>query len=228
MSIYDSLLQIPLFKGLDINSFNEIIEKYRVEFLSFEKDSVIISAGEECDCFKFVISGSVKMEFISESVKIKLYQTISAPNDILSNYALGNNFYPASVTACEENTGILSINKQDFLSIVQEHRVILLNYLISLSRKSQTPFEAYNLIAVDNIRAKFAFWVLFFTDYRATDIYINAKQRDMYFFFGAQRSLFISVLDEMKEKGILDYSPNGITVFDRNLLRLYYRDNCEG
>ena len=132
MSIYDSILQIPLFRGLSIDSFNEIIEKYKFEFLSYNKDSVIISAGEECDSFKFVISGSVKSELTSEKVKIKLYETISAPNDIVSNCAMGNNFYPVSVVACCDNTGILKIDKQSFLSIMQEHRVILLNYLIYL------------------------------------------------------------------------------------------------
>lgn len=226
MSIYDSLLQLPLFKGLTIESFNEIIEKYRFEFLSYNKDSVIINAGEECNCFKFVISGSVRSEFINDKVKIKIYETISAPNDIISNYAVGNNIFPISVVATDDNTGILAIDKQDFLSIMQEHRVVMLNYLILLSRKSQIPFEAYNQIATDNIRAKFALWILYFTNYNSTDIVIKAKFRDLYLFFGAQRGAFNSVLGEMKEMGIIDFSVKEIFVLDRRLLMSYYRDVC--
>lgn len=227
MSIYDSLLQLPLFKGLTIESFNEIIEKYRFEFLSYNKDSVIINAGEECNCFKFVISGSVRSEFINDKVKIKIYETISAPNDIISNYAVGNNIFPISVVATDDNTGILAIDKQDFLSIMQEHRVVMLNYLILLSRKSQIPFEAYNQIATDNIRAKFALWILYFTNYNSTDIVIKAKFRDLYLFFGAQRGAFNSVLEEMKEMGIIDFSVKEIFVMDRRLLMSYYRDVCD-
>ena len=227
MSIYDSLLQLPLFKGLTIESFNEIIEKYRFEFLSYNKDSVIINAGEECNCFKFVISGSVRSEFINDKVKIKIYETISAPNDIISNYAVGNNIFPISVVATDDNTGILAIDKQDFLSIMQEHRVVMLNYLILLSRKSQIPFEAYNQIATDNIRAKFALWILYFTNYNSTDIVIKAKFRDLYLFFGAQRGAFNSVLEEMKEMGIIDFSVKEIFVLDRRLLMSYYRDVCD-
>ena len=227
MSIYDSLLQLPLFKGLTIESFNEIIEKYKFEFLSYNKDSVIINAGEECNCFKFVISGSVRSEFINDKVKIKLYETISAPNDIISNYAVGNNIYPISVVAADDNTGILVIDKQDLLSIMQEHRVVMLNYLILLSRKSQIPFEAYNQIATDNIRAKFALWILYFTNYNSTDIVIKAKFRDLYLFFSAQRGAFNSVLEEMKELGIIDFSAKEIFVLDRKLLMSYYRDVCD-
>ena len=226
MSIYDSLLQLPLFKGLTIESFNEIIEKYRFEFLSYNKDSIIINAGEECNCFKFVISGSVRSEFINDKVKIKIYETISAPNDIISNYAVGNNIFPISVVATDDNTGILAIDKQDFLSIMQEHRVVMLNYLILLSRKSQIPFEAYNQIATDNIRAKFALWILYFTNYNSTDIVNKAKFRDLYLFFGAQRGAFNSVLEEMKEMGIIDFSVKEIFVLDRRLLMSYYRDVC--
>ena len=227
MSIYDSLLQLPLFKGLTIESFNEIIEKYRFEFLSYNKDSIIINAGEECNCFKFVISGSVRSEFINDKVKIKIYETISAPNDIISNYAVGNNIFPISVVAADDNTGILAIDKQDFLSIMQEHRVVMLNYLILLSRKSQIPYEAYNQIATDNIRAKFALWILYFTNYNSTDIVIKAKFRDLYLFFGAQRGAFNSVLEEMKEMGIIDFSVKEIFVLDRRLLMSYYRDVCD-
>ena len=227
MSIYDSLLQIPLFKGLSIESFNEIIEKYKFEFLSYDKGSVIIKAGEECNCFKFVISGSVRSEHVNEKVKIKLYETISAPNDIISNYALGNNIYPVSVYAEDDNTGILVVDKQDFLSIMQEHRVVMLNYLILLSRKGQIPFEAYNKIATDNIRAKFALWVLYFTNYNSSDIMIKAKFRDLYLFFGAQRGAFNSVLEEMRELGIIDFSVKDIRVLDRKLLMSYYREICD-
>ena len=107
-----------------------------------------------CDCLKFIISGNVRSEYINEKVKIKLFETITAPNNIASNCLMGNNNYSVSVYACCDNTGVLVIDKQDFISIMQEHRVVLLNYLIDLSRKSQTPFEAYNQIASDNIRAK--------------------------------------------------------------------------
>ena len=227
MSIYDSLLQIPLFKGLSIEAFNEIIEKYKFEFLSYDKGSAIINAGEECNCFKFVISGSVRSEFINEKIKIKLYETISAPNDIISNYALGNNVFPVSVFAEDDNTGILVVDKQDFLSIMQEHRVVMLNYLILLSRKSQIPYEAYNQIATDNIRAKFALWVLYFTNYNSSNITIKAKFRDLYLFFGAQRGAFNSVLEEMKELGIIEYSLKEIQILDRKELMRYYREVCE-
>ena len=227
MSIYDSLLQIPLFKGLSIETFNEIIEKYKFEFLSYNKGSVIINSGEECNCFKFVISGSVRTEFINEKIKIKLYETISAPNDIISNYALGNNIFPVSVFAEDDNTGILVIDKQDFLSIMQEYRVVMLNYLILLSRKSQIPYEAYSKIATDNLKAKFALWVLYFTNYNSSNIVIKAKFRDLYLFFGVQRGAFNSVLEEMKELGIIDFSVKEINILDRKKLMTYYREICE-
>ena len=227
MSIYDSLLQIPLFKGLSIETFNEIIEKYKFEFLSYNKGSVIINSGEECNCFKFVISGSVRTEFINEKIKIKLYETISAPNDIISNYALGNNIFPVSVFAEDDNTGILVIDKQDFLSIMQEYRVVMLNYLILLSRKSQIPYEAYSKIATDNVKAKFALWVLYFTNYNSSNIVIKAKFRDLYLFFGVQRGAFNSVLEEMKELGIIDFSVKEINILDRKKLMTYYREICE-
>ena len=102
---------------------------------------------------------------------------------------------------------------------------------LTSSRKGiffQTEYFAGNQIASDNIRAKFAFWVLYFTSYNSSEIVIKAKLRDIYMFFGVQRSLFNSMLDELKGLGIIDFSSKEICILDRNLLRLYYRQNCEG
>ncbi len=227
MSIYDSLLQIPLFTGLSIESFNEIIEKFKFDFLNYNKNNIIIKKGEECNEIRFVISGSVRTELISKNVKIKLIETISAPNDILSNHIVGNNLSPISIWAAEDNTGIMVINKNDFLSIVQKYRTVLLNYLIFLSRKSQTAIENFDNVSADNFRAKFAYWVLYHTNYNSKDIAVIGKHRDIYSFFGVQRTIFCNVIDEMQKSGILIADNKMIKILDRKMLSAYYRKQIE-
>lgn len=227
MSIYDSLLQIPLFTGLSIESFNEIIEKFKFDFLNYNKNNIIIKKGEECNEIRFVISGSVRTELISKNVKIKLIETISAPNDILSNHIVGNNLSPISIWAAEDNTGIMVINKNDFLSIVQKYRTVLLNYLIFLSRKSQTAIENFDNVSADNFRAKFAYWVLYHTNYNSKDIAVIGKHRDIYSFFGVQRTIFFNVIDEMQKSGILIADNKMIKILDRKMLSAYYRKQIE-
>ena len=45
------------------------------------------------------------------------------------------------------------------------------------------------------------------------------KQKDLYSFFGVQRSVFLSTLDELKEDGIIDYNAKEIIILDRSRLK---------
>lgn len=227
MSIYDSLLQIPLFTGLSIETFNEIIEKFKFDFLNYNKNDIIIKKGEECNEIRFVISGCVKYELISSYVKFKLTETVSAPNDILPDYIVGNNQYPINVYAAEDNTGIMIISKNDFMSIIQNYKTVLLNYLIFLSRKAQTPIETFDRVAADNFRARFAFWILYHTNYNSSEIALVGKYKDIYSFFGVQRTIFCNVIDEMQGLGILIADNKMIKILDRKMLSAYYRKEIE-
>ena len=119
------------------------------------------------------------------------------------------------------------INKNDFLSIVQKYRTVLLNYLIFLSRKSQTAIENFDNVSADNFRAKFAYWVLYHTNYNSKDIAVIGKHRDIYSFFGVQRTIFCNVIDEMQKSGILIADNKMIKILDRKMLSAYYRKQIE-
>lgn len=225
MSIYDSLLQIPLFKGLSVEQFNEIVGKFRVEFLLYNKGEVIVNCNDDCNNIRFIVSGAIKSELASMNKKIKLLETVPAPNVIFPNYLFGDNRYPATIKAAENETSIMVISKQDFLSIIESYRIVMLNYLIYLSRKSQQPFEAYKNLSADNFRCKFAYWILSHTHDKATEIVIQSKYRDIYPFFGVQRGFFNTIIEEMKNEGILDYSTKAITIPDRNRVRLYFKEH---
>ena len=64
-----------------------------------------------------------------------------------------------------------------------------------------------------------AFWVLSLTQQKSVDIRIICKQKDLYAFFGVQRSVFLSTLDELKEDGIIDYNAKEIIILDRSRLK---------
>ena len=47
-SMYDVLLQLPLFQGVSRMKMSEIIEKTRFHFLKYQDNEIIAHRGEEC------------------------------------------------------------------------------------------------------------------------------------------------------------------------------------
>jgi len=57
------------------------------------------------------------------------------------------------------------------------------------------------------------------TQMDATDIVLQARQRDLYALFGVQRTSFMAALDSLRDRGIITYSTNEINVLSRRELR---------
>ena len=74
-------------------------------------------------------------------------------------------------------------------------------------------------LTTGSLEERIAFWIIALTQRDAKDIVLACRQRDLYSLFGVQRSSFINTLDDMKERGIIDYSPNEIRVISRSDLR---------
>lgn len=217
-SMYEILMGLPLFQGVSHAKISELIEKIKFHFLKYLNNEQFVSVGDNCSQVKFLISGKAKIEITNRNKRIRVYETVSAPNVIGVEYLFGRNtVYPYNVYA-EPDAGILQIEKNDYLKILKSDAVFLFNMLNYLSRNSQTPMEAVLSLTSGSIAERFAFWITSLTYKDAKDIVIRSKQKDMYTMLGVQRSSYMNTLGEMKEMGILDYTSSEIFVKNRDFL----------
>ena len=70
-----------------------------------------------------------------------------------------------------------------------------------------------------DLRERLSHWILNLTSRNATNNRINARQRDLYSYFGVQRTALLNTLAEMKQEKIIDYTTNEVTILDRSSLR---------
>ena len=74
-------------------------------------------------------------------------------------------------------------------------------------------------MSTGDLRERLAYWILNLTSRNATQIRINARQRDLYSYFGVQRTALLNALAEMKQEKIIDYTVNEVNILDRRALR---------
>ena len=217
-SMYEILMGLPLFQGVSHSKISELIEKIKFHFLKYLNNGQIIDVNEPCNNLKFLISGKVQIEVTNRNKRIRVFETISAPNVIGVEYLFGRNtIYPYKVCSAPD-AGIMQIEKADYLKIIKSDTVFLFNMLNYLSRNSQTPMEAVLSLTSGSIAERFAFWVTSLTYKDAADISICCKQKDMYTMLGVQRSSFMNMLGELKDLEILDFSSNEIKIINRKKL----------
>ncbi len=218
-SIYQILMQLPLFQGVSRSKLSELIEKTRFHFLKYEDGETAISRSETCTHFKFLLSGSLRSEMSTYDGKVKLSQTLHAPDVIAPDHIFGRStHYPANYYAVGP-VGLMQVDKATFMSFMQDEPIFLINLLNILSRRSQKNKETLLSITTGDLRERLAHWILCLTSRYATDIRIIARQRDLYGYFGVQRAVLLNTLAELKQEKIIDFTPNEVVILDRRALR---------
>ena len=217
-SMYEILMGLPIFQGVSHAKISELIEKIKFHFLKYTDGETIVDVDEPCTNLKFLISGSVRLETLNLNRRIKVLQTLNAPNIIGAEYLFGKRTsYPYSVKA-HPVAGLMQVEKADFLKILKSDIVFLFNTLNYLSRNSQTPTEAVLSLTSGSVAERVAFWIGSLTYRGSSEIVIESKQKDMYTMLGIQRSSYINTLEELLDKGVLDFTSGAVYINDRDAL----------
>lgn len=214
-SMYEILMDLPLFKGVSYTKISEVIETTKFHFLKYTPGETIVTAGETCTHVKFIISGSARMIISNSTSRFKVSQTLNAPEVIAPSYLFGpNTHYPGTVTAIEP-TGILQFSKNDYMKILNSDPIFLYNFLNILSMSAQKSVDGVLALTTGSLEERIALWIVALTQRDATDIVLSCRTRDLYSLFGVQRSSFISTLEDLKARGLIDFTPNDITFTSR-------------
>lgn len=78
-SMYEFLMELPLFKGVGFDKISEIIGTTKFHFLKYLEGETIVSAGDPCTHIRFVISGAARLTTVSSDSRMRVCQTLTAP-----------------------------------------------------------------------------------------------------------------------------------------------------
>lgn len=217
-SMYEKLMELPLFQGVSRDKLSELIEKTPFHFVKYNKGQQVVTAGEVCTHIRFVISGDVRVDLTSSNKKVMVSETLSGPDVIGVDYLFGRNtFYPFNATALTD-CGILQIVKADFINILMSDKVFLFNILNILSRNSQKGTFGIMALSSGSIAERLAFIITSLTQRGSKDIKLTYKQKDLCSILGVQRSSLINALDRLENDGVINYSLSEIEVISRDAL----------
>lgn len=221
--MYEQLLHLPLFQGVSRERIGALIEKYPFHFLKFHDNDRIIEQGDECTHMRFLVSGSVVIVTACKSLRVRLSQTVAAPNVIGPDYLFGRHTqYPFEVVA-NGTCGILQISKNDYVQILRSDTVFLLNILNYLSRDSQ--IRTFSILEQQRglVAERLARLIVMLTSRKSANIELNFCQKDFCTLLGARRTSLVNALREFSDAGIIAYEKSRITVLSREGLVSMFR-----
>ncbi len=213
-SMYQQLMQLPLFQGVSTEKITALVEKLPFHFLKFRSGEQIFAAGDPCTHIKFIVSGQVRLEQAFSHLRINFCQTLSSPHVLAAEYLFGKEtVYPFTAVASGP-CGILQLRKSDYIKMVNTDKVFLFNILNYLSSGSQRCVSSLQAIKEGTVTERLAMMVDLLTLPGAIDVEFQYKQKDICVLLGTQRTTFIASLDKLSEMDIIDYDTNVLHILD--------------
>lgn len=217
-SMFETLMDLPLFRGISREKMSEIVGMAKFNFLKYLPDAVFINSGDPVDGLLFMLSGSARLTLENADQRFKIAQTVTAPHVLWPQFLFGRSTqYPGTAVAIEPSN-MLQVSKADYLKILTRDQVFMLNNLNFLSANAQNSIDTLLAMTSGTVQQRLALWVANLTQPEATDITLICRQRDLYSVFGIQRSSYIAAMDDLAEQGILSYTANDISILDRRAL----------
>ena len=217
-SMYQQLMQLPLFQGVSTDVITALVEKLPFHFLKFRNGEQIFAAGDQCSHIRFIVSGRVRLETPCDHLRVSLLQTLETPHVLAAEYLFGRETtYPYSAFA-DGPCGILQLRKSDYIKMLAFDKVFLFNILNYLSSGSQRNTASILAIKDGSVVERLAMIVDALTVTGATDVAVRFKQKDLCVLLGTQRTTLIASLDKLADEDIVDYTSNELKVLDLSRL----------
>lgn len=211
MSIFETLMQLPLFQGISRDQLSALVGHYKFDFKKFTGGNKIVAAGEPCNSLIFILSGRTLTRLKIANL-FTLSFTRHSNTVIYPEYLLGlSTVYPADVFA-DENVSVLEIAKADILKILTENPVFQFNFLNILSHKAQQSARMLPFLTAESFAPRFKELISIAAGNNFVSLNLSSDKNSMADSLGINDSTYLQAMNHLKSAGI-------ITSFDmRNIV----------
>lgn len=217
--MYPILSKSPLFMGISPVEIENMISQTPHVVKNFSKGQLVAQRNDEVKSLTILVEGSVKGEMADFSGKILKIEEMQAPKPIAHAFIFGeHNQYPVDVVALDD-CRILYIPKADFLALMQRNATVLINYLNSISNRTQFLSNRLWFLSFKTIKEKIAHYLLNLSYGGANATLILPKsQQELAEFFGVTRPALARVFSDLEVEGIISIKRREVVIRDRNKL----------
>lgn len=216
--MFDTLLSLPLFQGMTVNDFDTLLRKMRLDFVRYEAGETIITAGDRCSSFAFILSGNVMSSRNGVADRYTFHEVLAAPYLIEPYSMFGRaGSYQRSYTAMEQ-VSMLHIDKQYVYTEIGRYNICRMNLLNMLSgRMQQADNYIWNLDEMD-LRQRIVHFIKGLCDVRGGEKRLEMKMSELAVLMDATRINVSKYLNEMAQEELITLKRGVIIVPDLDRL----------
>lgn len=137
MTIYDQLLQFPLFQGMSHADLMEVVTHTKFGFTKTATGKRLVKEGDKCTQLMFLTHGSLQCETVSDDCLCSVVEEVNAPYTLQPDRVFGiSQRYSTSFKALTP-CNLITIDKQEVLLLMETQLVFRLNLVNLMATETQ-------------------------------------------------------------------------------------------
>ena len=136
-TMFDTLLQLPLFQGLAQEDFTRILEKVKLYFTKYKPGELLLKEGGACHELVFVLKGEIASSTSSADSSYCFTEYFPAPFLIEAHSIFGMKTHYASTYRARTEVHTVSISKAFVVKELFNYEIFRLNYMNIISNRTQ-------------------------------------------------------------------------------------------
>ncbi len=217
-TMFDTLLQLPLFQGLCHEDFTSILEKTKLQFTKHNDGATIVSQGQTCDQLLYLIKGELIIETTSKDNTFTFIERVEAPAVIEPHAMFGMKVKYNSSYIANGEVNTISISKSYILTELLRYEIFRLNYMNFISNKSQSANDKLWSNAPTCIEDKIKEFIINHIDKPQGVVCLKIKMEDLARYLDDTRLNVSKALNALQENNILELKRKEIIIPDASKL----------
>jgi len=214
-TMYETIMDLPLLKGLSHEQVSSLLEKIHVEFITLRKGERLNTNGAPCDMLRFVISGKVRISMPTDDGTVILHQSVASGSAIGVEHLYGMQLtYPFTATA-EEDSSIMQFSKRQYFEHLRIDPIYTINYCNYISARAQRTGQQLRTLTSGGIVNRLASILLLFTRSKSTNIVLEITRNRLISMCGSTLTDTDEQLAALSQEGIADYDGARLTIHTR-------------
>lgn len=214
----ESILNCPLFYGLDELYLRNLLSNTVSEIRYFKKGETIARQGDVISFLYLLVKGVARTEMITKEGNVVEIEFIDPVRPLAPAFIFAdNNRFPVDVISMENST-VYYIPKKDWLNEMMSNEALLVNFLQLNSNMTVFLSNKVQMLSIKSLKGKFALFILENTTIENNSFVLKRTQTQLAEYFGVQRPSLARTLGELINEGVISLYKRELTVLDRRKL----------
>ncbi len=217
-TMYDTLLQLPLFQGLSRNELTTILGKIKLHFYKKKAEEIIAEKDTPCDELHFALDGEIMVSTSPSSMQYTVHEILPAPLLIEPQALFGMRTTYASTYSAHTKAHIMSIGKEEVLNVLFKNDIFRLNYINIITNRAQTYYSRFWDANCGDTEERVKDFILSHMERPYGEKILKIKMEVLGLIINETRFNVSKVLNSLQEKGIIQLRRGEIHIPEIKLL----------